>query len=73
MSPKVIDLTQGRNGEVESREIMVEEQLTLHEVEGEIVESPTKYRLTNFIVKTLEVDIVIIFETSLASGGSKTL
>lgn len=39
---KVKDLAKGNNGEVQGREVMMQEELTLHEVKGEIVESPSK-------------------------------
>ena len=69
----IIGLTKSDNGKVESREIMMQEQLALHQVEGKVVECPTKYRGTYFVVESFEYRIVVILESSLPPQNSKTL
>lgn len=54
----VEDLAQGDDGKVQSGEVMVEEELALHQVEGEVVQSPAKNGDANLIVKALEGDAV---------------
>lgn len=52
---------------------MVQEQLTCHEVEGEVVESPAEDAHANLIVKALESDIVIVSVAALPSENSEAL
>jgi hypothetical protein len=52
---------------------VVQEQLTRHQVEGKVVESPAKNAHTDFIIEALEGDIVVIAEATLPSKNSKAL
>ena len=52
---------------------MVQEQLTCHQEEGEVVESPAKEAHTNFVVEALESDVVVITVAALPSKNSEPL
>jgi hypothetical protein len=52
---------------------VVQEQLTRHQVEGEVVESPAKDAHTDLVIEALEGDIVVIAEATLPSNDSETL
>ena len=69
----IVYLAESNNGKVESREVVVQEKLTLHEVEWEVVECPPKHRGPNLVVKSLENRVVIVLESPLPSQDSKTL
>lgn len=47
--------------------------MTLEKVEREIVESPCQNHCANFVVETLENNVVVILEASLPSENSETL
>lgn len=52
---------------------MVKEQLTLHQVEGEVVQSPAEHRGTDFVVESLEGGVLVIATASLPSENSNAL
>lgn len=66
-------LTEGDNSEIEGREIMVQEELSRHEVEGEVVESPAKYAGTDFVVEPLEVHVVVVTTAPLPAKNRDSL
>ena len=70
---EVKDLAEGNNGEVQCREVMMQEELTLHKVEREIMESPSKNRGSNLIVKSLEDGISVIVAAALPAENSDAL
>lgn len=47
---KIKDSAGGENREVESREIVVQEQLPLHKEEGEVVQRPAHHKEANEVV-----------------------
>lgn len=59
--------------EVKGREVVVKEQLAGHEVEREVVESPSQYAATDFVVESLEVDIAVVATASLPAKNRNTL
>lgn len=70
---EVVDLAKCENGEVESGQVMMQEELTSHQEEREIVEEPAKNAGANFVVEALESDVVVITEATLPSDDSKCL
>jgi hypothetical protein len=70
---KVVHLTEGHDSEVKRGEVVVQEQLTGHKVEREVVERPSQDRHTNFIVEALEVDVVVVAEATLPAENCETL
>ena len=50
---------------------MVQEQLACHEVEWEVMKSPSQDGHTDFVVEALEGDIVVVTETTLPSEDSE--
>ena len=62
---EIVYLAQCNNGEIKSWEVVVEEKLTLHEIERKVMKGPAQDRSANFIVKALEVDAVVVIESSL--------
>lgn len=70
---EVIGLAKSDDGKVECREVMMQEKLSLHEEEGEVVESPAQNRSTNLIIKTLEGDVAVVVAASLPSKNGETL
>lgn len=57
---KIVDLAHCDNRKVKGREIMVKEELTLHQIKGEIVERPAKDRSSNLVIESLEIDILVV-------------
>lgn len=51
----------------------MKEQLTLHQVEGEVVQSPAEHRGTDFVVESLEGGVLVIATASLPSENSNAL
>lgn len=49
---------------------MMQEELTGHQVEWEVVEGPAEDRHANFIIEAFEVDIIIVAVASLPSDDS---
>lgn len=72
-SDKVVDLAHGDDGEVESWEVVVQEKLSLHQEEGEVVEGPPENVGADLVVETLEGDVAVILESALPSQNSETL
>lgn len=72
-SQKVEQLAKSDDGEVESREVVVQEELTLHEIEGEVVQSPAKNRSTQLVVKSLEGWVGIVIAATLPSQDGNAL
>lgn len=70
---KVIDLAKGNDGKVKSREVVVEEELSLHQKEGEVVEEPSENRSANLVVEALECDIVVVSAAPLPAKDSDGL
>jgi hypothetical protein len=52
---------------------MVQEELSGHEVEWEVVESPSEERHADFVVETLEVDVGIVAEPTLPAQNREAL
>lgn len=70
---KVIKLAESYDGKVQCREVVVQEELALHEVEGEIVKSPSKNRCTHFVVETLESGVIVVSKVALPAEDGNTL
>jgi hypothetical protein len=51
----------------------MQEQLTGHQVEGEVVERPPQDAHTDFVVETLESDVAVIAVTTLPSENGNGL
>jgi hypothetical protein len=51
----------------------VQEELTLHEEEGEVVECPTKYGNANLVVEALEDGLAVVVAAALPSQDRKRL
>lgn len=68
----VKDLCQCNDGEVESREVVVQEELALHEEEGKVVESPAKDDSADFVVKATEGEILVVIAAPLPSEERET-
>lgn len=52
---------------------MVQEQLTCHKIEWEVVESPSQNTHTNFVVETFESDIGVVTVATLPSKDREAL
>ena len=52
---------------------MVQEELTLHEEEGEVVERPTQDRNADLIVETLEDGVAVVVAATLPSQDRESL
>lgn len=70
---EVKDLAECNNGKVQGWEIMMQEELTLHKIEGEIVKSPSKNRGSNLIVETLENGVGVIVAAALPAENGDAL
>lgn len=70
---KVVHLTKRNNGKVKGREVVVQEELSLHEEKWEIMESPSKHCRANLVIETLELDVAVIAVTSLPSEHGQAL
>lgn len=64
---KVKNLAQCHDGEIEGGQVVVQEQLTGHKVEGEVMEGPAEDGRAQLVVKSFEGDIVVIVESALPS------
>lgn len=69
----VVSLAKCDYSKVESWEVMVQEELALHQVEWEIVKGPSQDRSTDFVVETLEDCIIVVLEPSLPAENSNAL
>jgi hypothetical protein len=70
---EVPDLTKGDDREEKSREVVVQEKLTLHEEEGEVVESPAQDRHTDLVVETLEDGVAVVIAAALPPQDRESL
>lgn len=66
-------LRQAHDGKVESRKIMVQEQLAGHQIEGEVVERPAEYCCAQFVVETFDIDVLVVVEAALPAEEGDTL
>ena len=73
VADEIIHLTQSHDGKVEGREVVVEEQLTRHEVEGEVVESPAKKGHADLIIEALEGGVGVVAVATLPSKDRNSL
>jgi len=72
-SSVVKKLAKGNDCEVQRREIVMEEELTLHQVEGKVVQSPAQNRCTDLIVEAFEGSVGIVVAAALPSKDSNGL
>lgn len=70
---KINDLAKSNDRKVKSREVMVKEKLTLHQIEREVVQSPAQNRSTDFVVEALKSGIGVIATAALPSDNSNDL
>lgn len=70
---EIVDLAKTHDGKVQSREVVMQEELTLHQVEREVVEEPAKQRHSNLVVEALERDIAVVLEATLPTNHSEAL
>lgn len=70
---KVENLAQRDDGEDKRREIVVQEELTLHKIKGKVVKSPTQHRGSNLVVESLEGGVCIIVVASLPAKDGNAL
>lgn len=70
---EIEDLAKGDDGKVQSWEVMVQKQLALHEVKGEVVESPPQHSHADFVVETAESEVLVIATATLPSQNGETL
>jgi hypothetical protein len=68
----VVYLTQCHDREVKCWEIVMQEELALHQVEWEVMESPCQDHSTNFVVEALENWIVVILVSTLPAENCHT-
>ena len=73
VSDEVKLLAENHNGEVQGREIVVQEELASHEVEWEVVEEPSQDAGTNLIVKALEGNVVVVTTAALPANNGDSL
>ena len=69
----VVGLTESQDGEEESREVVVQEELALHQEEWEVVEGPSENKSADLVVETLEWHVVEVLVAALPSQESDTL
>lgn len=72
-SHKVEKLTERDDGKIEGWEIVMEEELTAHEEEREVVQCPSQDGSTELIVESLEGGIGIIIAAALPSQDGNGL
>jgi len=70
---KVELLAKNQDGEVQRRQVVVQEELPSHEVEREVVEGPTQDVGADFVVETFEGDVSIVIAASLPTEDRDTL
>jgi hypothetical protein len=70
---EVPDLAKGDDRKEKCWEVVVQEELTLHEEEGEVVECPTEHGYTNLVVESLEDGVVVVAAATLPSQDRKGL
>ena len=72
-SGEVIDLAESHDSKVQRGEVMVQEKLSLHQVEGEIMEGPAQYCSANLVVKSLEDRVGVVAAATLPSEHGNSL
>lgn len=70
---KVKHLAERDDGEVECREIVVQEKLALHQEEGEVMQGPAQDGGTNLIIEALECAASVVIASALPSENGNTL
>ena len=70
---KVEHLAEGNDGEVQGREVVMQEELTLHKIEGEVVEGPTEDGGSNLVIEALEDGVSVIIAAALPAENSDAL
>ena len=66
-------LAQSNGGKVQRGEVVVKEELALHQVEGEVVESPAEYRHANLVIKAFESGAVVVTVAALPAEDGNNL
>lgn len=61
----VKDLAESDDSEVKRREVVVQEELTLHEEEGEVVKRPTENGHANLVIEALERVLGVVAAATL--------
>lgn len=72
-SDEVVSLGKSDNGEVKGGEVVVQEELSLHEEERKPVKSPAENTGANFVVEALEGHVVVVSVSTLPSQDSQCL
>lgn len=72
-SDEVVGLREGDDGEVKGGEVVVQEELSLHEEERKPVESPAKDAGADLVVESLEGHVVVVLVSTLPSQNSQCL
>jgi hypothetical protein len=73
VADEVENLAKRKDSEVESREVVMQEKLAGHQVEGEVVECPSKDAHTDFVVETLEGNVAVVTVATLPSKNGNAL
>lgn len=69
----VVSLTERQDGEEESWEVVVQEELALHQEEWEIVKCPSENESADLVVETLEWHVVEVLVAALPSQENDAL
>ncbi len=64
-------LAEGQDSKIQGREIMVEEELALHEIEREVVEGPAEDGGADFVVEPLEGGAAVVIAAALPAGARR--
>ena len=70
---KVKLLAEHQDGEIEGGEVVVQEELTGHQEEWEVVEEPSQNAGTHFIVEALEGGMAVVTTAALPAKNRDTL
>ena len=70
---EVVGLAKTQDGKVQSREVVVQEQLALHQEEGEVVACPAEHRGPDLVVEPLEDRAAIVLISPLPTEDGETL
>ncbi len=71
-SEKVVELAQSQDGEVQGWEVVVQEQLALHQEEGEVVECPPEDESSDLVAEAAEDGAFVIVVATLPSEEGDT-
>lgn len=66
-------LAESNDSKVQGWEVVVKEELTLHQEEGEVVQGPAQNRRADFVVEALEAGRRVVIAASLPSQDGNTL